>query len=402
MAVLASLSISRDAANKAVDFFELLLSPKLPAELVDSTEVLLVRMQAVTRLANLLCPPFPCKDGLLHKKVVKAYHRDYYKESGNPVPRMTNVAKIINRLLMRSPAPSDPTQALPTPTPAAWEFIELAHDKVQTTHEWLWSEDREAKQGGSRNGVQLLNRELLEMTNNLIIGHMPNLQLDVAHLMRSCLLPLLKNWAPVHDAAKPLKSLGFAYVRRLGRDTSILALTLNPEAHAVKEQLKEKGKGKGKAKRLPKQQKVECHGCDDCYDVDWEFKVKTVAKLWSMFCYQASTCPKAAAVTVDALHAAMVHEELCKHLLLGTHQVEQGHGTPEVQLGFATAIRNLQGHLTAQLTAAACWARLYAQEATPWSTDRCVATTRVLLNIVQLKAALAHQSELLFDLGKAS
>jgi len=57
----------------------------------------------------------------------------------------------------------------------------------------------------------------------------------------------------------------------------------------------------------------------------------------------------------------MVHEELCKHLLLGTHQVEQGHGTPEVQLGFATAIRNLQGHLTAQLTAAACWARLYAQ-----------------------------------------
>ena len=68
MAVLASLSISRDAANKAVDFFELLLSPKLPAELVDSTEALLVRMQAVTRLANLLCPPFPCKDGLLHKK----------------------------------------------------------------------------------------------------------------------------------------------------------------------------------------------------------------------------------------------------------------------------------------------------------------------------------------------
>lgn len=67
-AVLASLSISREAANKAVDFIELLLSPKLPAELVDSTEALLVRLQAVTRLANLLCPPFPCKDGDVHKK----------------------------------------------------------------------------------------------------------------------------------------------------------------------------------------------------------------------------------------------------------------------------------------------------------------------------------------------
>jgi len=98
------------------------------------------------------------------------------------------------------------------------------------------------------------------------------------------LLPLLEHWAPVQDAAKPLQSLGFAYVRRLGRDPSILALTVNAEAHAVKEQPKEKAKGKGKTKKLPKQQKVECHGCDACYDQDWEFKVKTVAKLWSMFC----------------------------------------------------------------------------------------------------------------------
>jgi hypothetical protein len=117
--------------------------------------------------------------------VVKVYHRDWhYKESGNAVPRITNVAKIINRLLVRSPAPSDPTQALPTPTPTAWEFIELTHDKVQTTHEWLQSEDREAKQGGGRKDVQLLIRELLEMTNNLIVGHMPNLKLDVTELMR--------------------------------------------------------------------------------------------------------------------------------------------------------------------------------------------------------------------------
>ncbi len=114
---------------------------------------------------------------------MKVYHKDWhYKESGDPVPRITNVAKIINRLLMRSPAPSDPTQALPTPTPAAWEVIELTHDKVQTTHEWLWSKDREAF--GGRKDVQLLNRELLEMTNNLIIGHMPDLKLDVAYLMR--------------------------------------------------------------------------------------------------------------------------------------------------------------------------------------------------------------------------
>ena len=77
--------------------------------------------------------------------------------------------------------------------------------------------------------------------------------------------------------------------------------------------------------------------------------------------YQASACPEAAAVTVDALHAALVHEELCKHLLLGTRQVEEGHSAPGLQPGFATAIRSLQGNLTAQLTAGACWARLCLQ-----------------------------------------
>ncbi len=67
-AVLASLSISREAANKAVDFIGLLLSHKLPAELVDSTEALLVRLQAVHRIANLLCPPSPFKEEAVHAK----------------------------------------------------------------------------------------------------------------------------------------------------------------------------------------------------------------------------------------------------------------------------------------------------------------------------------------------
>ena len=66
--VLASLGISREAANKAVDFVGLLLSHKLPFELVDATEALLVRLQAVARLAPLLCPPFPCKDEIVHMK----------------------------------------------------------------------------------------------------------------------------------------------------------------------------------------------------------------------------------------------------------------------------------------------------------------------------------------------
>ena len=98
------------------------------------------------------------------------------------------------------------------------------------------------------------------------------------------MLPLLKSWSVVPGAAQPVKSMGFAFVRRLGRDPSILAVRVNAAAHAAKEQPKDKGKGKGKAKKLPRQQKAECHGCDVCYDLDWQFKVKTVAKLWSIFC----------------------------------------------------------------------------------------------------------------------
>jgi len=40
------------------------------------------------------------------------------------------------------------------------------------------------------------------------------------------------------------------------------------------------------------------------------------------------------------------------------------------------------------------------QEPMPWSTERCVAMARVLHNISQLKAAIPHQPEVLFDVGK--
>ena len=70
-----------------------------------------------------------------------------------------------------------------------------------------------------------------------------------------------------------------------------------------------------------------------------------------------------AAALIDALHAALVvdHEQ-CRHLLLITHKLNSAVYEPEalsiVQGGLDPAMRALQGHLTAQLTAGACLARL--------------------------------------------
>ncbi len=61
----------------------------------------------------------------------------------------------------------------------------------------------------------------------------------------------------------------------------------------------------------------------------------------------------AASVTVDALYVAMMG---CKHWLQleGTQAGHQVHG-------FTSAIRSLDGHLTAQLNASACLTQLLVQ-----------------------------------------
>ena len=70
-----------------------------------------------------------------------------------------------------------------------------------------------------------------------------------------------------------------------------------------------------------------------------------------------------AAALIAALYAALVADaKQCKHLLLNAHKLNSADYEPAafsiIQSGLDPAMRALQGHLTAQLTAGACLARL--------------------------------------------
>ena len=98
---------------------------------------------------------------------------------------MVRVAKVINNLLGHSPAQADPMQALPTPTPAVWASIRQTHAKIQETLDWLSDTMvSEGSQDDIESGYQRLHQELIKVSSNLVVGHLPNLGLDVLDIMR--------------------------------------------------------------------------------------------------------------------------------------------------------------------------------------------------------------------------
>jgi hypothetical protein len=76
--------------------------------------------------------------------------------------------------------------------------------------------------------------------------------------------------------------------------------------------------------------------------------------------HQAATTASSnlAAETVEALHAALADDEQGRHLVLRTHSPSGAYIGRKPEAGFAQTFTNLASQLTAQLTAAACLARL--------------------------------------------
>ena len=81
---------------------------------------------------------------------------------------------------------------------------------------------------------------------------------------RARLTEVLMDWDPLLKPNPCLVSLGFAFVRRLARDSRILVL--QPE---------DLGSGTLQHK---------CLGCPSCCGPIWKFKTEAVATLYAMFC----------------------------------------------------------------------------------------------------------------------
>ena len=94
-------------------------------------------------------------------------------------------------------------------------------------------------------------------------------------MYRTSLKEVLSQWDPDFQHKESEVRLGFAYMRRLARDDSLLALDLSQGAHTVKS----KGKTKG-----PASHEEACQGCPACCGPDWHFKTEIVAILNTIFC----------------------------------------------------------------------------------------------------------------------
>ena len=101
------------------------------------------------------------------------------------------VAHAINRLLKRAPPPSDPNEALPQPSPAAWDALQNCLDIAFSAQNFYQMEDNFVfdllpphQAFKAMWALQHLKLAVEELPYNLIAGHLPNLSLDVGALLR--------------------------------------------------------------------------------------------------------------------------------------------------------------------------------------------------------------------------
>ena len=93
-------------------------------------------------------------------------------------------AHMINKLLKRDVPPSDPLEALPTPTPAAWEGIQHSVELVLKCGAFYNSIETTLALTPVEVGLRSLQVQLTRMPYSLVAGHLPNLELDVSKIMR--------------------------------------------------------------------------------------------------------------------------------------------------------------------------------------------------------------------------
>ena len=106
------------------------------------------------------------------------------------IPDHTRIASVLSRLLKRSPPSADPHQALPTPTAAVWESMDICVEMLLMTKSFFAEMQytpyvtNPAGVDPIAEGMSTLHRDMAELPYNLVGGHLPNLSLDVTQLMR--------------------------------------------------------------------------------------------------------------------------------------------------------------------------------------------------------------------------
>ena len=139
-------------------------------------------------LQNCRLPLSCCKCS--NDAAVSADLNEMWVEQAGPQkwPLMHRLTQMSIKLLKHEAPPSDPNQPLPTPTPAVWDSIHTALEKVIAVQDFLQGVEVQPRHQRSVGSGKLdyvsFRKELAEMPYNLVAGHLPNLDLDVTKIMR--------------------------------------------------------------------------------------------------------------------------------------------------------------------------------------------------------------------------
>lgn len=103
----------------------------------------------------------------------------------------------------------------PTPKPSEWNDIELVASRCCASLTWALS----LSDGLSDDGNEL-TRDLCQLIQRLVIGHLPDLDLDMRKLFKAGLQPVL---AALHKGHAEYTGLAVAMLSRLALDSTLIS-----------------------------------------------------------------------------------------------------------------------------------------------------------------------------------
>lgn len=117
----------------------------------------------------------------------------------------------------------------PTPKPSEWKDIELVASRACTSLKWVLSLDSTGHHHLDDDYSEL-TRDLCQLIQRLVIGHLPDLDLDMQPLFQAGLQPVL---AALRAGHVVYTGLAVAMLSRLGTDSTLISQSRTADALQV-------------------------------------------------------------------------------------------------------------------------------------------------------------------------
>ncbi|DBA65715.1 TPA: hypothetical protein ACH3X2_002762 [Trebouxia sp. C0005] len=344
--LVVAMQLGRELATATHEIITLLLdTASVPPSQISHTAALLAHLQVFQYYSRLLVPiktdlhPENIAGFFAGRKAFSAYWVQDENISGrHQVVFVRAVASTMTQIAVHDPHRHGRL------TEATWQPVKtIVLDKIACGARWLetvlpmnaaMQGSMSAEDEETADKLAECKQQLWTLMHVVLTHHLPNRQLDMTEVINIVLVPVIQSHGLI-GSKLPSGALTSALLKRASEDKAVFA-------------------------PAPANEKF------------WDSTVSTVSLLWTVSCSMSSKDKPPFKVTVsaalDALHAALTHEVHCQYFLQGKHDLHMSNlvkaaAQPiDSDLSMHAVIDNMEGYLSAQLTAAACVMRLCLSE----------------------------------------